>query len=1463
MSAGSYDTPHISNSFSRYDTRRPSGNSNTSYDRPIAPRRRTPSPGPSRRPYDSYVPERFEPSFRDTQPTVYRPNNYRPGSSGWVSRSPSPDHYEPPARLSDSDYWERTPSWRGPPPLEEWPDRKSIPPSPSTSSARGRSQRDDVIPPRSFEPSNSWKQTQADRFTRMDSFPVSDRYNDRRRRNSLDRSPDRPTRTDRASASNDRYRPSAKRESHPPGRSEYDSYRPHYDKHWSPPRRDPVSPSGSHNRRDSGSISYARTSDRFDTPPLPRYAPRKSTPSPVPVISPTHSPDSSRWTAPESDNAGWTYPASLDTSKRQVPPPRPPSRSSIASTQASVRKSPPLTETHSVVQPITPVAPATSIAAVNGAPMKENTTPKLDDIKSQPNNEVIDNAKNGNTLNSLTEGMTDDLYIPSVITKPATDVSLVSPMDSVKNTSELMRKSSPISSKGQVSKEIIAVDIAAKTPSNPTINGIHESPVISSATPVLTTALGDTLSKSPLPVPETSEAVKKGSRSQEPSLSIVRSSQPEMNDNSMDVDVELEEPPPEPLSTASPVPAKSAPSQTPIPTFHSRSLPKSDEIPPLSDAKSKADALRIVVMTRLLCDHQSREERIDPVLMANLSIASPPEVHPTSNPGMLLVKMSTGQPLIDRMTSFAATRRSLVMYLEQRHAVVSDKAARLREEYLSLHENWVAHCTALNEQQKTLASEHEMQHSGRTTRRSTANTDAVRSDFEMEQIIASLGNDDATDPNHLSMRNLAKVPDMISVVNGKVDYLFDDTADRVENPSEYFGSDTGITDWTEAEKKIYIDKFAAHPKQFGIIAGHLPNKSARQCVDYYYLHKKRLINFRKIVSQFAPNKRKRRGMGKKKGNGLLADIAMHDAEVHRDSGSTSASGVSRAPRGRKTLAPARPSSIRRNAVQFETPTSTPTPEPEARPRRRRILNSSTVSSNTSSFSTINAIAAVAHKFSLFGAGTVTPAVSATSAPSISAPPVASAAAEEEEEITELDPEPRPAKRPKRTRKIKSAATISDEHGSPVPDVPAATYSDLNANDSATRSKRAVPHTLQWSEEDKNMFLFHLAQYGDDFKRIAASMPNKTTIQVTNYYKSNLTELDLERVAATAPKRSPTPAQRESRKELSYPTSITLTSSTPVPVPASMPTAALPMLAPASAIFREPTGIPRQPTSAPTSTFPGRNVSAGKPLSSDGIIHSPPPPWSSPLPSNRPVSRISQPLSRPNHNATPNIRHPGYFAMDTRPEYPPDFPHEPRIPYGKPPDNVNLNRGPIDYGRSPESRQYLPATYSPPGISSNGRAYRPPGPSHGSSPIMAHQNAMPPLSQHVRTPYVYPPSGDHRNSIPIPSLHNPPGRSPHMYPPEHSSYVGFRPPLYEDGRSPGTRYPYPPIHPEPFQRSPPPFNAHSGPSLKRRLEPPYPDYPTTLVASPAGASTSASSSASNPNAARTPSRPPYPHYSEWD
>jgi hypothetical protein len=382
---------------------------------------------------------------------------------------------------------------------------------------------------------------------------------------------------------------------------------------------------------------------------------------------------------------------------------------------------------------------------------------------------------------------------------------------------------------------------------------------------------------------------------------------------------------PQPPRSPSPCPAvRPPPTQetTPIVTEEER-LIMSKDIPSLSEAKSTKEALRIVVMTRLLRDRQTREERVGPVLLTNRSRSQFQAPRPSTSMQEFISGIKRRQD--------ADARRILEQQFKEREAKRLAKVQRLRKEYQALHEKWAQHCALLDEQSRALVSETEtVQPAGRTTRRSAATLgDAVRSDLEMEQIIASLGNDEATDPAHLSLRNLATIPDMISVTHGKVDYVYDDTNHRVENPAEYYGPHTGIHDWTEEEKKTFLDKFAEYPKQFGSIAGYLPNKTQAQCVAFYYLHKKKMIDFRKVVSQYAPNKRRRRGTGKKKG--IIADIQQHDAEV---SGGVDLLTVpSRVSKGRKATAQAeggrRSNNPRRAAaIQVEgTPGSTPTPEP--------------------------------------------------------------------------------------------------------------------------------------------------------------------------------------------------------------------------------------------------------------------------------------------------------------------------------------------------------------------------------------------------------------------------------------------------------------------------------------------------------------------------------------------------------
>jgi hypothetical protein len=364
-------------------------------------------------------------------------------------------------------------------------------------------------------------------------------------------------------------------------------------------------------------------------------------------------------------------------------------------------------------------------------------------------------------------------------------------------------------------------------------------------------------------------------------------------------------------------------------------------------------------MTRLICDRQTRDEVVNPVLMANQATAASSHLHPPpeqvdSTPESLIEEILGRTRQEARLDAFNEVRPSLAEHFEHRQESTVDKIDRLNRQYLKLNEKWKAHCAALSEEHRSIfSSEHDsLQHSGRTTRRTTAITDAVRSDLEMEQIIASLGNDDAVDPNFLSMRNAATIPDMIAVTRGSVDYMYDDTNHLIENTVEYYAPDTGIDDWTDDEKRIFIDRFAQFPKQFGIIAESLPHKTASQCVDYYYLHKKRQIDFRKVVAQLGPKKRKRRGGGKKKGNALLTDIAQHDAEVGKNLSSFVV--PSRVAKGRRGGRPPKvsaaldrignsatatpqpePRNTRLNSQLGESSTTPATPEPERRVSARR------------------------------------------------------------------------------------------------------------------------------------------------------------------------------------------------------------------------------------------------------------------------------------------------------------------------------------------------------------------------------------------------------------------------------------------------------------------------------------------------------------------------------------------------
>lgn len=401
-------------------------------------------------------------------------------------------------------------------------------------------------------------------------------------------------------------------------------------------------------------------------------------------------------------------------------------------------------------------------------------------------------------------------------------------------------------------------------------------------------------------------------------------------------------PPQEPAR--SPEPPAETPARIALPVTPSPHLPDvwmdMDEVdvlaveqgadPSIPAKTTLRDALIHVVASRAVHDHHRRDERVAPILLSNLSIAEPPpnDDGATTTPVQEFMEPFRVEQRQERREEMLANN---FFFVKEREADVDKKVARLRTEYLELQSKWLEHCAKLDEEAKADSPGDTVTTSGRTTRRSAAtHGDAVRSDLEMEQIIASLGNEDLTDANHLAMRNAATLPDMISVTRGYVDFVYDDTNNLVPNAPEFYRQRTGVDDWTEEEKHIFLKAYAAYPKQFGIIAESLPNKTAAQCVLFYYLHKKKHIDFRKVIQHYAPKTRKGgRRTDKQRGNALLADIMRHDAEVSHDHGN----GVPDAPKKRR---PGRPPNPRRSTLIAETPNTTPTPvaTPDPEPVQR-------------------------------------------------------------------------------------------------------------------------------------------------------------------------------------------------------------------------------------------------------------------------------------------------------------------------------------------------------------------------------------------------------------------------------------------------------------------------------------------------------------------------------------------------
>ncbi|WVW83661.1 hypothetical protein I302_105682 [Kwoniella bestiolae CBS 10118] len=498
---------------------------------------------------------------------------------------------------------------------------------------------------------------------------------------------------------------------------------------------------------------------------------------------------------------------------------------------------------------------------------------------------------------------------------------------------------------------------------------------------------------------------------------------------------------------------------------------------------------------------------------------------------------------------------------------IATKAERLKNEYLELDQEWQEHCNFLDslmEKRGEVPADlyavpgalpvvtpgpvapstplPEDLYNARGNRRRGAG-DAVHTEAEFEAILAGLADTAAKDPTYRANKTSAVVPDMLLDEERKLRY--DDDNDLVEDPLSFYdfkGNAEPI--WTTEERAIFVRRYMAYPKQFGRIADGIPNKTASDCVLYYYRTKKEVDYKGMLASKRGGGKKKT--MPIKKGGksaALLADMDRQKPTVSNNEVSTPgrggrereesvipgtsarkgkligtpAEGNGGTGRRRKTTAPSIASTANddddkvdsavTSRAGSEAPSTTAskakmrvTMKTAKRPRNSSISETNptrqSVPTTPSAFTPIDPMISTPVAPVTATLSTPVPAAPVTATPAVTATPTAESL-DTTTAQSELLP---PVKRAGKRRKVVPEATdpAADPNGTPIANPAATPTTEKPTRRSATNS--------YWSVEEKRKVKELVLVHGADVKAIAAELKGKSERQVGNFLEGHRNEL---------------------------------------------------------------------------------------------------------------------------------------------------------------------------------------------------------------------------------------------------------------------------------------------------------------------------------------------------------------------
>ncbi|KIR67091.1 hypothetical protein I314_02304 [Cryptococcus bacillisporus CA1873] len=255
-----------------------------------------------------------------------------------------------------------------------------------------------------------------------------------------------------------------------------------------------------------------------------------------------------------------------------------------------------------------------------------------------------------------------------------------------------------------------------------------------------------------------------------------------------------------------------------------------------------------------------------------------------------------------------ATRAKFVRFAVAREKVKLDNTVtQLKDSYLSINKKWKDQCSFLDELMKqrgppppelyampgaihpvvtpgavapTTPAIEEIFNS-RSNRRRGLGGDIVATDAEFEEILAGLADNALKDPNLRASKTAAVIPDMIVGPERNLQYNNDN--DLVTDPLSFYDN-VGVAEpiWTTEERAIFIKRYLAYPKQFGRIADGIPNKTAGECVLYYYRTKKEMDYKGMLAHKRGGGKRKLALKKGAKSSALMQDLTRAKPTVSKD-----------------------------------------------------------------------------------------------------------------------------------------------------------------------------------------------------------------------------------------------------------------------------------------------------------------------------------------------------------------------------------------------------------------------------------------------------------------------------------------------------------------------------------------------------------------------------------------------------